>query len=301
MPAATDVLPYLPITDRPRITWPGGAHVALWVSPNIEYYEFQPPHSPYRDAWPRVPHPDVRGYAWRDYGNRVAFWRLLEVLDRYAIRATVSLNLAVLDHFPEIGAAMVARDWDYMSHGLYNTRFLFGMTPDEERALVDHNIESLRRHTGKQLKGFFGPHGSISPTTMETIAGAGLLYSVDWFVDDQPFPLRVSSGRLIGVPYSWEVNDGILMTAGMGVFEAEYFAQVCKDQFDVLYDEGRESGRVMCIALHPSVIGQPHRIGYLDDALRYITGHENVWLATADEIAEHYLAHVYADAVAASS
>jgi allantoinase len=136
---------------------------------------------------------------------------------------------------------------------------------------------------------------------MDTIAEAGLLYTVDWFVDDQPFPLRVSSGRLIGVPYSWEVNDGILMTQGLGVFEADYFAQVCKDQFDVLYEEGRHSGRVMCIALHPSVIAQPHRIAYLADALQYITSHEDVWLTTADEIAAHYLAHVYDDAMAAGA
>ena len=87
------------------------------------------------------------------------------------------------------------------------------------------------------------------------------------------------------------------MTQGLGRLEADYFVQICKDQFDVLYEEGAESGRVMCIALHPSMIGQPHRIGYLAEASSYILGHDGVWLTTADEIAEHYLAHHYDAAV----
>ncbi|MCX8231428.1 MAG: polysaccharide deacetylase, partial [Alphaproteobacteria bacterium] len=63
-----------------------------------------------------------------------------------------------------------------------------------------------------------------------------------------------------------------------------------KRQFDVLYREGEESGRVMCIALHPFLIGVPHRIDALDDALSYICSHDHVWRATASEILDAYLA-----------
>jgi hypothetical protein len=68
-------LAYLPIHDRPRLVWPGGARVALWVVPNIEHYEYLPDPVRLRDPWPRTPHPDVLGYGMRDYGNRVGFWR----------------------------------------------------------------------------------------------------------------------------------------------------------------------------------------------------------------------------------
>src|SRR5437762_2605389 len=121
-------LPYLPLRRRPRIRWPNGARLALWVAPNVEVYELLPPENPLFTAWGRVPvAPDVMSYAYRDFGNRVGFWRLLEVLDRYAVRATASLNVAVLDHFPEIGRAMADRDWAFMGHGLYNTHFLYGI------------------------------------------------------------------------------------------------------------------------------------------------------------------------------
>jgi allantoinase len=293
-------LTYSPIVDRPSIRWPNGARVALWVVPNVEHYEWEPESNPHRNAWPRIPY--IKGYSWRDYGNRVGFWRMLEVFDRHGIRATVSLNMAVLDLFPEIRDAMVERNWELMSHGLYNTHYLFGLSADEERALIRDTIETLRRHTGKQLKGMFGPAASITPNTMELMAEAGLIYTADWYVDDQPFPINVSSGRLVCIPYTWELNDGLWMTEGygkgMGTQEADFFLQMCKDQFDVLYEEGAESGRVMCVALHTSIFGQPYRVRYLDEALDYILSHDGVWAATADEIAEHYLEHHYDETVA---
>lgn len=287
---------YSPITDRPPIKWPNNARVALWIAPNIEHYEFQPPLNKYRNPWPRVCHPDVMDYSHHDYGNRVGFWRMLEVFDEYKLRATVSLNVAVLEHYPEIRDAMTRRNWDFMSHGIYNTRYLFGMTMDEEREFYRDTIATLRKHTGKQLKGMLGPAFSSTVNTPNLMAEAGLIYSADWFLDDQPFPIKVQKGRLIGVPYSREVNDSLLLR-NPG-FEADYFLEVCKRQFDVLYEEGAESGRVMCIALHPYLTGQPHRLKYLAEALGYIVAHEGVWATTADEIAEYYHAHYYDKEVA---
>ena len=294
-------IPYLPIVSRPRIVWPNGARVALWVAPNIEHYQYLPPHNEHMHAWPRLPTPpDVLHYSYYDYGNRVGFWRLIEVLDHHAVRATVSLNLSVLEHYPEIRDAITGRDWGIMSHGLYNTSYLFGKSVEEERTFFRDSIELVRRHTGRRLRGMLGPAGSISPNTMRLMAQAGMSYSADWGIDDQPFPILVPTGKLVGVPYARDVNDDALMAMGFGAggYEADYFLQICKDQFDVLYREGADSGRVMCIALHAYVFGHPHRIDYLDRALDYVLGHDGVWMATADEIAEYYLEHCFDDAVA---
>ena len=97
---------YSPIIERPRLEWPDGARVALWIAPNIEHYEYLPDFDGLRNPWPRTPYPDAQQYSYRDYGNRVGFWRMADVLDRYGIRCCVSLNMAVLEHFPEIGEAM---------------------------------------------------------------------------------------------------------------------------------------------------------------------------------------------------
>jgi peptidoglycan/xylan/chitin deacetylase (PgdA/CDA1 family) len=294
MPLPPDRVDYSPIIERPRLEWPNGGRVALWVSPNVEHYEYLPDYDGMRDPWPRTPYPDVQQYSNRDYGNRVGFWRMLEVMDRHQIRCCVSLNMAVLEHYPEIAAAMVERDWDFMSHGIYNTRYLNTYKEDEEREFYRDCIETLRKHTGKQLKGMLGPAVSDTEATPDLMAEAGLIYHTDWMHDDQPVPIRVKSGKLVSVPYSVELNDAPLFRAN---YEGDYFARICKDQFDQLYKEGEQSGRVMCIALHPYVMGQPHRIKYLDDLLGYIMSHDGVWQTTADDIAEYYIANYYDQAV----
>ena len=295
MPLPPDRVDYSPIIDRPIIKWPNDARVALWISPNVEHYEYMPDDDSARTPWPRTPFPDVQQYSYRDYGNRVGFWRMLESLDKYNIRCCVSLNMAVLEHFPEIGQAMVQRDYDYMSHGIYNTRYLYTYTEDQEREFYRDTIDTLKLHTGKQLKGMLGPAISGTERTPDLMAEAGLIYHTDWMHDDQPVPIKVKSGKLVSVPYSIELNDSSLHRANH--YEGDYFARICKAQFDQLYKEGAESGRVMCIALHPFLIGQPHRIKYLDDILSHIMSHDGVWQTTADDIADYYNENYYDDAV----
>ena len=140
-----------------------------------------------------------------------------------------------------------------------------------------------------------GPAISGTDRTPDLMAEAGLIYHTDWIHDDQPVPIRVKSGKLVSVPYTFELNDVPVFRTN---FEGEYFARICKAQFDQLYAEGVTSGQVMCIALHPFLIGQPHRVKYLDDILSYIMSHDGVWQTTADEIAEYFIENCYDDAVA---
>jgi allantoinase len=287
---------YLPIIDRPTIKWPNGARVALWICPNIEIYEYLPTYDGMRNPYPRSPYPDVQQYSWRDYGNRIGFWRLLEVFDKHHIRCGVSLNLAVLEHFPEIRDAMVERNWDFMCHGIYNTRYLNDTPEEEEREFYRDCIQTLKKHTGKQLKGNIGPAISATERTPDLMAEAGLIYHAHWIHDDQPVPIKVKSGKLVSVPYSSPgTGDGRMEATGT---EGEHFFQACKDQFNQLYKEGAENGRVMCIGLHPFVSGQPHRVKYLDKLFGYIMSHDGVWQTTADEIAEYYIARYYEEAIA---
>ena len=232
----------------------------------------------------------------------MGFWRMLEVLDEYAIKCCVSLNQGAVRPLPRttqprtptitptIAEAMVQRNWDFMSHGIYNTRYLNTYTEEQEREFYRDSVETLRRHTGKRLKGMLGPAISGTIRTPDLMAEAGLIYHTDWMHDDQPVPIKVKSGKLVSVPYSIELNDAPLFRQH---YEGDYFAWICKAQFDQLYREGAQSGRVMCIALHPFLIGQPHRIKYLHDVLSYIMSHHGVWQTTADEIAEYYIANYY--------
>ncbi|MBM3138859.1 MAG: hypothetical protein FJZ92_01280 [Chloroflexi bacterium] len=154
----------------------------------------------------------------------------------------------------------------------------------------------MKKHTGKQLKGRLGAGGGNTERTTDLMAESGLLYHTDWLMDDQPFPLKVKNGaKFIYVPYTYQLNDAIVPGQGR---DAAYSPQMIKDQLDVLYEEGAESGRMMCISLHPYWIGKPYRAKYLDEALGYIMSHDGVWQTTADDIAEHYIANYYDEVVA---
>jgi peptidoglycan/xylan/chitin deacetylase (PgdA/CDA1 family) len=282
-----DRIPHVSIRDRPRLCWPGGARVAVWVVPNVEHYEYLPARTGPRNPWPRMPHPDVLGYGLRDYGNRAGLWRIAGVTDALGIRCTLSLNMAVWEHYPAILEAGLARGWDVMAHGLYNTRYHHGLTEDGERAEIAEAAAVYRRFTGQALRGWFAPAATFTWASSDLVAEAGITYSGDWYHDDQPCDIRVRAGRLISVPYQMDINDAMVWRH---YIEADDFAQMAIDHFDTLWREGADQGRVVCIALHPFLMGQPHRIRALERALSHIASHDGVWLATGAEIADWYLA-----------
>ena len=274
-----------PSLERPKLSWPKGARVAVWVCPNIEHYEYLPAEVRVRNPWPRMPHPDVLGYGGRDYGNRVGLWRMFEVLDKHAIRCTVSLSMSVIEMYPEILEAMEARRWEYMSHGYFNTRYHWGYSPEEEREVIEHSKATHLRLTGRKLRGWFSPAVSNTLNTPDIVKEAGLDYFCDFYHDDQPTPLATKHGPLIHVPYTMDINDAMIYRQPV---EAEEFAQMIVDHFDTVYREGAENGRVMCIALHPYMMGAPHRLKHLDRALAYIRKHKDAWICTAEEILDWY-------------
>jgi len=278
---------YLPITKRPPLIWPDGARIAVWFAPNVEFYELIPPVNPARASWP-PPLPDVLGYSCRDYGNRVGFWRLLDVMDRFHLRCSAALNVALCQHHPEVIAAMQERGWEFFSHGIYNGRYVHGMDEAQERTLIEDAIETVKRHTGNRLRGWLSPALTNTEHTPHLLAEYGIAYSCDFMHDDQPFPLNVRVGRLISIPYTVEINDASAYIRRQ--FSPQHFCEAIKAQFDRLYAEG---GRVMCIALHPYLTGHPYRLRPLLEALEHITAHSGVWFATGAEIADWYYAHHY--------
>ena len=288
---------YLPYRQRPKITWPGGAQLALWIAPNIEFYELDPPPNPQRKAWSR-PYPDVLGYATRDYGNRVGQQRLMRVLDEFGLRGSVSLSTALCVHHPEIIQLAAARDWEFFSHGLYNTRYVYGIDADAERAMLAQSMALIHSHTGQHCDGYLAPALSHTEYTIDLFAELGGRYTCDLFHDDQPTPIHTRSGaRLVSVPYSLELNDTIAYVVNK--IEPRRYGQMLKDAFDRLYAEGATSGTVLCIPLHPYQVSHPHRLAALREALAYIVAHDGVWKATGREIAGHFLGHHYDDFVAA--
>lgn len=283
--------PYRPMTERRPLHWPNGARVALWVIPNIE---FMPLDQPVQGS--KGPVPDVKGFSDFDYGNRVAVFRLMGVLDRFGIRATVALNSDICDRHPEIIAAGVERRWEFMGHCQSNARWLGRAgSEDAARAVIAETLGRIEKATGVRSRGWLGAGLEETWDTLDQLVDEGASYVADWVNDDEPYRMDIGNGRrIVSIPYSTEINDRPAYVRNTHTPDA--FAATIRAAFDVYYREGTRSGRVMAIALHPNLSGVSYRIDALSAALDYICGHDGVWLATGSEIVDCYLAQAAEDA-----
>jgi peptidoglycan/xylan/chitin deacetylase (PgdA/CDA1 family) len=276
---------YSAIVDRPVLRWPNGARVAVWVIPNIEHFLFDRPSTSISDASHAL-RPDVLNHSWRDYGVRVGIWRMMEIMDRYGVRGTVALNSDVCNEYPRIIEEGKKLAWEWMGHGTTNSILLSRLSEPEERAIIKKAVTTIAKAVGKSPRGWLSPALSESVHTLDILAEHGVEYVGNWVNDEQPYPMKVKKGRMFSIPYSSEINDIPVLLALKQ--SPERFGQMICDQFDVLYEDGLKTGRVMSICLHPFLVGHPHRSKYFAKALAHITSRQEVWLATGSEIIDWY-------------
>ncbi|MDJ0387029.1 polysaccharide deacetylase family protein [Roseomonas sp. E05] len=276
---------YHPWPERPLYSWRGGAKLAVYLGINLEHFAFGEGLG--AELAPGGPQPDVLNYAWRDYGNRVGAWRLIELLDALRLPATVLLNSAMYDHAPSLVAAHRARGDEIAAHGRTNSERQSTMDEATERAMIAEVTAAIASAEGARPNGWLSPWIAESHHTPDLLAEAGYRYTLNWCADDQPIWLRTRAGRLLAVPYPQEVND--IPAIAVRKDSAEQFAAMIMADFEERLrqiQDGRP--QVMGIALHPYLVGQPYRLRALRGALEYIAARQDlVWFATAGQIAEH--------------
>jgi allantoinase len=276
---------YSPIFHREPLKLPGNARVAVWVIINVEEWDINEPMA--RTVLPTPQGvsviPDIPNFAWFDYGLRVGFWRLKRALDRYRIRATVSLNASVCLSYPQLVRESLESGWEMMGHGFIQR--VINKEPDE-RAVIRRTISTIKDFTGTAPRGWMGPGLAETFDTPDILAEEGIEYVCDWCNDDQPYDMKVKSGSLVSIPYTVELNDIPIYLVQH--HRAPELFERARDQFDALYQEGAESARVMAISTHPYITGVPYRIRYFEMTFDYIKQFEGVVFMTGSEILDWY-------------
>lgn len=269
---------------RPPLRWSNGARLAVWVIPNIEYFAIDKGGTSIR-ANPAPLKPDIPNHTWREYGPRVGVWRLIECMEKLGVPGTVALNAAVCDEYPEIVEETRRLGWEHMGHGWTNAEQLPGMEEAEERKLLARVRDRMRAFFGVAPRGWLSPALNETWATPDLLKEEGYEYTCDWVHDDQPTWLQTRAGPLMTMPYSIEVND-------LPVFLARHqtpedFRRLICAHAEQLVAESETHARVMAIALHPMIIGTPHRIAALAEALRHLKS-LGVWFARGGDIADDF-------------
>jgi allantoinase len=279
-----------PIIHRKPVRFPQGERLAVLIYVNIEHVPFGSTalaHAIYPGTLQFSP--DILNHGWRDYGNRIGLWRIMDAMDKHGLRGTVNLNSDVCREYPQIISEGNARKWEWGAQGDNNTSIPALMQEEEERSFIQRNVRIIEDATGMRPRGWLSMALAESFHTPDLLAEAGIEYVSNYTHDELPVPLRVKKGFLLTMPYTLEINDvPTIMVKGAS---AEVFGRMIRDQFDVLYAEGATRPRIMSISVHPFISGHPFRMKHIEAALGYVASHGDVWLATGVEINNWYRAN----------
>ncbi len=275
--------PYSPITERPVYDWPDGKRLAVYVGLNLEWFNFGEGYG--AELAPGGPQPDVLNYSWRDYGNRVGVFRLADLFAELELPVSLLVNSRMYEHAPQGVAAF--RNAEIVGHGRTNSERQSELTEYKEQQLIEETTKAIEQHSGQRPHGWLGPWISQSHSTPDLLQEAGYTYLLDWCHDDQPVWMKTRTGRILSIPYPQELNDIPQIVARKR--EGADFADMIIDAFDVMQIESESRPLVMGIALHPYIVGWPHRFKHLVRALEYLTSRasERVWFTTSGAIAAH--------------
>jgi allantoinase len=278
---------YSAIVDRPPLKLPGGARVVVWTIVNYEVWDIRKPMARQVLAPPtgEVLIPDVPNWSWHEYGMRVGAWRFFELYARLGIRPTLALNARVCEDYPRVAEEAKRQAWEFMGHSYEQGPI---HKDPNQAAMIARSLGVIERFTGTRPVGWLGPGLTQTLDTPEILAAAGIKYIGDWVYDDEPTTIRTAKGPLVTLPYTMELNDIPMMIVQH--HESGYLLQRTIDAFDRLYAEGRERAKIMAIAIHPYISGQPHRIKYLEAIYDYVARFDGVLHWNGLEILDWYLA-----------
>jgi len=276
---------YSAIVDRPKLRLPNGERIIVWTIVNVEVWDISRP-MPRQVLVPPAGTtflPDVPNWSWHEYGMRVGFWRFHALYERLGIRPSLSINARVCIDYLRVAQACKDAGWEFMGHS-----FEQGPIHNEkdQPAMIERTVATIKKFTGKPPIGWMGPGLTETYDTPDYLKAAGIKYICDWVYDDEPTEISTKHGPLFTLPYTLECNDIAMMAVQH--HEAAYWTRKCTDTFDRLYEEGAERPKILALAIHPYISGQPSRIKYLEAVYDYIAKFSGVLHWNGEQILDWY-------------
>ncbi len=284
--ASNPRIPFALATDLPALPPFRGKRLIVNIAVNVEHWPFDrpmprailpPPHG-------AVAIPDVPNFAWVEYGLRAGMPRLLDLCRHLGVRASALNNATICTHYPRLAEAMLAAGWEFVGHGVYQRSLVL---VEDEEAWIAESLATMRGFSGQKVRAWLGPGLGETARTPEVLRRHGVTFLHDWVLDDVPVWMRTEAGPMLALPYTVELND-------VPVFLLQHQASTAlADRIRATLGFFARSGgfdrtRVMTIALHPHVIGVPHRMDSFWAAMEELAAHPEVAFATSSEIGDWY-------------
>ena len=293
-----DLIGYGP--NPPRANWPGNARIAVQFV--LNYEEGGESNVLHGDEYSEQFLSEIIGAApYKDrhmsmesiyeYGSRVGVWRILREFQRRNLPLTVFAVATALQRHPDLTAEFQRLGHEIACHGLKWIHYQ-NMGIDTEREHMREAVKIFQELTGEHPLGWYT--GRDSPNTRSLVVEhGGFLYDSDNYGDDLPFWTQVdlpnggAKQPQLVVPYTLDTNDMRFATP-QGFNSGEQFFSYLKDAFEVLYQEGEETPRMMSIGLHCRLAGRPGRFAALQRFLDHIEQYDQVWVCRRVDIAKHW-------------
>lgn len=277
---------YQMTSERSNLRGIDGKPLIVHLVVNVEHWLFD-------ESMPRkyltAPHgleqvPDIPNFSWAEYGMRAGMPRLLECFKRRGLPASVSLNAGVIDAYPSCAAAMRDAGWEFIGHGVHQKSI---QGEADERDIILLAMQMIEDFTGVRPSGWLGPGLKETFDTPDILKELGVDYVFDWVLDDLPCWLNTKHGPLLSIPYTLELNDSPLY-AGQHMSSSEIYDRLV-DTLSVFETELKTQPRVLTLALHPHLIGVPHRFAYLERMLDLLQARDDTTFVVGGQIADWYV------------
>jgi peptidoglycan/xylan/chitin deacetylase (PgdA/CDA1 family) len=288
-----DFLGYAGSPPDPR--WPGGARVAVSLVVNFEEgaeYSISDGDGENEAVYeidqqlPGRPDPAIDSHF--EYGTRAGWWRIMDVLERHGVAATVSASGRAVQRSPKLAADAVRRGHEVSAHGWrWESHHVLDEATERER--IAHTVDAIRQATGTRPVGWHTRSPGSYNTRRLLVEEGGFLYDSDAYNDDLPYFVQVDDRRHLVLPYAFDTNDMQFFHTQRFSGSADFSAYVI-DAFDWLHREGAYAPKMMSVGLHLRMIGRPGRIAALDRVLHHIRQTGDVWITRRVDIARHWLA-----------
>ena len=281
-------VPYQFSGHRKRLEPPGGKPIIVNIVMNVEYWPFDrgmprgilpPPHGA------QIAPPDVPNYAWVEYGMRCGMPRIMAMLGERRLRASAFTNAQVADVYPSLMSEMVLAEWELVGHGWFQRSL---KQSNDEAAEIAQCIARLAEVDGKRPRAWLGAGMGQTFDTPDHLKAAGIEFLHDFVMDDLPFWIRTKHGPMVGLPYTFELNDVPIYAVQHS--SSDEILNRLKATLIVFERETEHNPRVLTFGLHPHIIGVPHIAYHFEKALDILVARDDVAFMTSSQIGDWFIA-----------